>query len=139
MTALVTGSTSSIRRAVAVGFGAEGARVVVSGRNKERGDAVERVIRAKGGRAEVVAANLVGSPSRSLALPEKATRVLNGRIDILVNNAGIFSRSTTPTTDEATFELVFAVNVKAPYFPTAASSAVKKCTTRQNGPKLIPL
>jgi NAD(P)-dependent dehydrogenase (short-subunit alcohol dehydrogenase family) len=46
--------------------------------------------------------------------------VLGGRIDILVNNAGIFPRSTTATTDEATFDEVYAVNVKAPYFLTAA-------------------
>jgi NAD(P)-dependent dehydrogenase (short-subunit alcohol dehydrogenase family) len=42
------------------------------------------------------------------------------RIDILVNNAGIFPRSTTATTDEATFDEVYAVNVKAPYFLTGA-------------------
>ena len=46
--------------------------------------------------------------------------MLGGRIDILVNNAGIFPRSTTATTDEATFDEVYAVNVKAPYFLTAA-------------------
>jgi NAD(P)-dependent dehydrogenase (short-subunit alcohol dehydrogenase family) len=53
-------------------------------------------------------------------LASDATRVLGGRIDILVNNAGIFPRSTTATTDEATFDKVYAVNVKAPYFLTAA-------------------
>jgi NAD(P)-dependent dehydrogenase (short-subunit alcohol dehydrogenase family) len=38
----------------------------------------------------------------------------------LVNNAGIFPRSTTASTDEATFDEVYAVNVKAPYFLTGA-------------------
>ncbi len=46
--------------------------------------------------------------------------MLGGRVDILVNNAGIFPRSTTATTDEATFDEVYAVNVKAPYFLTGA-------------------
>lgn len=46
--------------------------------------------------------------------------MLGGRIDILVNNAGIFPRTTTATTDEATFDEVYAVNVKAPYFLTGA-------------------
>jgi NAD(P)-dependent dehydrogenase (short-subunit alcohol dehydrogenase family) len=38
----------------------------------------------------------------------------------LVNNAGIFPRTTTATTDEAIFDQVYGVNVKAPYFLTAA-------------------
>jgi NAD(P)-dependent dehydrogenase (short-subunit alcohol dehydrogenase family) len=39
---------------------------------------------------------------------------------VLVNNAGIFPGSTTPTVDEAMFDEVYAVNVKAPFFLTAA-------------------
>ena len=50
--------------------------------------------------------------------------MLGGRIDILVNNAGIFPSSTTATTDESTFDEVYAVNVKAPYFLTAAIAPV---------------
>ncbi len=119
-TALVTGATSNIGRAIAIAFGAEGAHVVVSGRSVERGaEVLDRVI-AGGGRAEFIAANLDGSPMASRDLATKATRVLGGRIDILVNNAGIFPRSTTATTDEATFDEVYAVNVKAPYFLTGA-------------------
>jgi NAD(P)-dependent dehydrogenase (short-subunit alcohol dehydrogenase family) len=38
----------------------------------------------------------------------------------LVNNAGIYPRNTTATTDEKTFDQVYAVNVKAPFFLTAA-------------------
>ncbi len=119
-TALVTGSTSNIGRAIAIAFGAEGAHVVVSGRNVERGAEVVDRIRAEGGGAEFVAADLNGSPVASSDLAHEATRLLGGRIDILVNNAGIFPRSTTATTDEATFDQVYAVNIKAPYFLTAA-------------------
>ncbi len=61
-----------------------------------------------------------GSAKASADLATEATRLLGGRIDILVNNAGIFPRTTTATTDEATFDEVYAVNVKAPYFLTAA-------------------
>jgi hypothetical protein len=63
---------------------------------------------------------LDGSAKASADLATKARSVLGGRIDILVNNAGIFPRSTTATTDEATFDEVYAVNVKAPYFLTGA-------------------
>jgi NAD(P)-dependent dehydrogenase (short-subunit alcohol dehydrogenase family) len=119
-TALVTGATSNIGRAIAVAFAREGAHVVVSGRSAERGDAVVDEIRAAGGRADFVAAHLDGSRAASEALAAEATRVLGGRIDVLVNNAGIYPGATTATTDEETFDRVYAVNVKAPFFLTAA-------------------
>jgi NAD(P)-dependent dehydrogenase (short-subunit alcohol dehydrogenase family) len=119
-TALVTGATSNIGRAIAIRFAAEGAHVVVSGRSPERGAEVVDEIRAAGGRADFVAAELDGSVQASNDLAVEATRVLGGRIDILVNNAGIFPRTTTAATDETTFDQVYAVNVKAPYYLTAA-------------------
>jgi NAD(P)-dependent dehydrogenase (short-subunit alcohol dehydrogenase family) len=119
-TALVTGATSNIGRAIAINFAAEGAQVVVSGRDPERGAEVVAEIRAAGGRADFVAADLDGSVQRSNDLAVEATRVLGGRIDVLVNNAGIYPRTTTAATDETTFDQVYAVNVKAPYYLTAA-------------------
>jgi len=113
-TALVTGATSNIGRAIAIAFGDEGAHVVVSGRNVERGAEVVDRIRAAGGRGDFVVADLDGSPAASRDLAAEATRVLGGRIHVLVNNAGIFPRTTTATTDEATFDEVYSVNVKAP-------------------------
>jgi NAD(P)-dependent dehydrogenase (short-subunit alcohol dehydrogenase family) len=118
-TALVTGATSNIGRAIALAFAAEGAHVVVSGRSKERGEQVVAEIRTAGGRADFVAADLDGSARASQDLAAAATRALGGRIDVLVNNAGIFPGPTTPDTDEATFDEVYAVNVKAPFVLTA--------------------
>ena len=119
-TALVTGATSNIGRAIAEAFAAEGAYVVVAGRDLERGTLVVDGIRARGGRAEFVRADLDGSAGASQALAEQATRVLGGRIDVLVNNAGIYPGGMTAATDEKTFDEVYAVNVKAPFFLTAA-------------------
>jgi NAD(P)-dependent dehydrogenase (short-subunit alcohol dehydrogenase family) len=119
-TALVTGATSNIGKAIAIAFAAEGAHVVVSGRSELRGSEVVGQIRAAGGRAEFIAADLDGNPSASRQLAADATRALGGQIDVLVNNAGIFPGPSTADTDEATFDEVFAVNVKAPYFLTAA-------------------
>jgi NAD(P)-dependent dehydrogenase (short-subunit alcohol dehydrogenase family) len=119
-TALVTGATSNIGRAIAVAFAAEGAHVVVAGRSPERGAEVVGQIRAAGGRADFVAVDLDGSATTSEALADQATRLLGGRIDILVNNAGIYPGGTTPATDEATFDRVYAVNVKTPVVLTAA-------------------
>ena len=118
--ALVTGATSNIGRAIAVAFGAEGAHVVVSGRDAGRGAAVVKEITAAGGRAGFVAADLDGSAGASRRLAAAATEVLGGRIDVLVNNAGIYPPATTTTLDEATFDRIYQVNVKAPFFLTAA-------------------
>ena len=119
-TALVTGATSNIGRAIAIALAAEGAHVAVSGRDRDRGATVTKEIEAAGGRAGFIPADLDGSAARSEELAELATTMLGGRIDILVNNAGIYPGSTTPDTDEATFDQVYAVNVKAPFFLTAA-------------------
>ncbi|SHM83781.1 SDR family NAD(P)-dependent oxidoreductase [Actinacidiphila paucisporea] len=119
-TALVTGSTSNIGQAIAEVFAAEGAHVIVSGRSQERGVRVVEGIRAAGGRADFVRADLDGSAAASRALADEARRTLGGRLDILVNNAGIYPPATTGTTDEETFDRVYAVNVKAPFFLTAA-------------------
>ncbi|MGW1965161.1 SDR family NAD(P)-dependent oxidoreductase [Streptomyces sp. NPDC001935] len=119
-TALVTGATSNIGRAIAEAFAAQGAHVAVSGRSAERGEEVVDGIRARGGRADFVRADLDGTAAASQTLAENATRVLGGRIDILVNNAGIYPADSTAATDEKTFDQVYSVNVKAPFFLTAA-------------------
>jgi NAD(P)-dependent dehydrogenase (short-subunit alcohol dehydrogenase family) len=119
-TALVTGATSNIGRAIATMFAGEGAHVVVSGRDHERGVNVVAEIRAAGGSADFIAADLDGSKRASEDLATEATRVLGGRIDVLVNSAGIYPGPSTVDTDEATFDRVYAVNVKAPFFLTAA-------------------
>jgi NAD(P)-dependent dehydrogenase (short-subunit alcohol dehydrogenase family) len=118
-TALITGATSNIGRAIAIEFAAEGAHVVASGRSPQRGAELVEEIKASGGRAEFVPMDLDGSAQACSALAAEATRLLGG-IDILVNNAGIYPATHTATTDEATFDQVYAVNVKTPYYLTAA-------------------
>lgn len=134
--ALVTGATSNIGRAIAEAFAAEGAHVVISGRSAERGAEVVEGIRARGGRADFVAAELDGSAEASRVLADRASALLGGRIDILVNNAGIYPPGTTTTTDEQTFDRVYAVNVKAPFFLTAA---VAPAMVRAGGGAVINL
>jgi NAD(P)-dependent dehydrogenase (short-subunit alcohol dehydrogenase family) len=119
-TALITGGTGKLGRAIAAAFAAEGAHVAVSGRDAERGAAVVAAIRSAGGRADFVAADLDGSPAAAQALAAAATDVLGGRIDVLVNNAGVFPGATTTTLTEADADTMLAVNVKAPFFLTAA-------------------
>jgi NAD(P)-dependent dehydrogenase (short-subunit alcohol dehydrogenase family) len=112
-TALVTGSTSGIGRAVATSLAARGAHVLVSGRDVARGHRAVAELRAIGA-ADFVPADL----ATFTGTRELATQALEvtGRVDILVNNAGIFRFGPTSDTAEATFDGTYAVNVKAPYF-----------------------
>jgi NAD(P)-dependent dehydrogenase (short-subunit alcohol dehydrogenase family) len=115
-TALVTGATSNIGRAIAIAFAAQRASVVVSGRSAARGAEVVGEIEASGvGRGRFVPAQLDGSASASRQLAEAAGDAFNRPIDVLVNNAGIFPAATTTTADEAMFDEDYAVNVKAPF------------------------
>lgn len=117
--ALVTGSTSNIGRAVAIAMAAEGAHVVVSGRDEARGAAVVDSILQAGGRADFVRADLDGSSVRSRALGDAARELTGGRIDVLVNNAGIYPSGTdAPIADDALVDRMYGVNVKAPFFLT---------------------
>jgi NAD(P)-dependent dehydrogenase (short-subunit alcohol dehydrogenase family) len=112
--ALVTGATSGIGQAVAEELGRRGAEVIVHGRDTSRGEAVVRAITAGGGQARFVSADL----SDQSELAGLAERV--GAVDILVNNAGMAWFGPTPELDIATFDRMFAANVRSAYFVTAA-------------------
>ncbi|MFI5427468.1 SDR family NAD(P)-dependent oxidoreductase [Aeromicrobium sp. UC242_57] len=118
--ALITGSTSNIGKAIALALAAEGAHVVVSGRDQARGAEVVAEIESLGGLATFIAADLNGSQASSHQLATEAVAAVGGRLDILVNNAGVFPPARTLDADEATFDLIYGVNVKAPYFLTQA-------------------
>jgi NAD(P)-dependent dehydrogenase (short-subunit alcohol dehydrogenase family) len=110
----VTGATSGIGRAVASKLADDGFYVVVHGRDASRGKATVEEIESNGGRARFVSADLA-SPSEIARL---ATDV--GDVDVLVNNAGFSWFGPTADLDLATFDNLFASNVRAAYFLVAA-------------------
>lgn len=120
-TALVTGSTGGLGVAIAKAMAAEGALVIVSGRDKARGESVVADIRVAGGRAEFVAADLGAGESAVRDLATAATAAAGGRLDILVNNAGVWSAPvpTEEVTEETLLES-YRTNVVAPFLLTGA-------------------
>jgi NAD(P)-dependent dehydrogenase (short-subunit alcohol dehydrogenase family) len=113
-TALITGGTSGIGRAVAERFASEGAEVIITGRDHARGHEVVQAVEAAGGKARFIAADLASFEDvRRLA---EAT----SEVDVLVNNAGVFPGGPTEQTTEEAFDVSFDVNVKAPFFLTAS-------------------
>ena len=113
--ALVTGSTSGIGYGVALALAAEGAQVVVSGRNKTRGAETVEAIRTMGGQADFVSADIGASAAAARSLAEEATKVLGGHIDILVNNAGVYPVGPTADVTDETLDTLLAVNIRAPH------------------------
>lgn len=115
-TALVTGSTGGLGVAIAKALAANHAFVVVSGRDKSRGDAVVAGIRAAGGDGAFVAADLGAGEAEVRRLAAAATETAGGRLDILVNNAATLLMPTpTAEVSEQLLRDTFAVNVFAPF------------------------
>jgi NAD(P)-dependent dehydrogenase (short-subunit alcohol dehydrogenase family) len=114
--ALVTGSTSGIGKAIVIELAAEGARVAVHGRDRERGAAVVEEITASGGDAVFLAAD-VGTEDACTGLVTDAVAALGG-LTVLVNNAvaGLVDGGDSSVADMRTsaWETTMRVNVSAP-------------------------
>lgn len=106
---LITGSTTGIGEAIARRAVTEGARVLVHGRDEQRGRAV---VAELGGRAALHVDDIADpeAPPRIVAAAVKAF----GRLDALVNNAASVKRSNLDSTDVAFFDQMIAVNLRAP-------------------------
>jgi NAD(P)-dependent dehydrogenase (short-subunit alcohol dehydrogenase family) len=120
VTALVTGATSGIGRAVAVSLAARGAHVIVSGRDSARGDAAVASIRSAGGKADFLASEL-DKPAAVRSLAREAAGLGGGQVDVLVNNAARYPAGTglTPDTTADEIDSAYAVNVRAPFILVA--------------------
>ncbi len=119
--ALVTGGSRGIGKSISEGLAANGAMVVINyASNAEAAALAVAGIEAAGGKAIAIQAD-IGTLEGILSLYQRCDQLLpasNGttRIDILVNNAGIAPPETLESMDEASYDRIMGVNLKAPYF-----------------------
>lgn len=113
---LVTGSSAGIGKAIARECRAQGAKVMIHGRDPKRTEETAKELADHTGHCIADIADLNACQKLIDATVEHF-----GRIDVLVNNAGIFPRTTIDDTTPENFETIFSVNVRAPVFLTQAA------------------
>jgi NAD(P)-dependent dehydrogenase (short-subunit alcohol dehydrogenase family) len=112
--ALVTGATSGIGQEVAFALADQGYEVIVHGRDIVRGAETVKAIEDRGGRARFLAADLTDADGVA------ALAAAAGPVEVLVNNAGFSWFGPTEQLDDATFDKLFAANVRGAYQLVAA-------------------
>jgi 3-oxoacyl-[acyl-carrier protein] reductase len=115
-TALVTGASRGIGRATALALASAGANVLVHyGRSVQEAESLAAAIRAQGGRANVVSADL-GTPDGAPLLAKQVRSIAGDRLDVLVLNAGISKSARIADYTVEDFDELFSTNVRGPFF-----------------------
>jgi len=112
--AIVTGASTGIGRAIAVKLGGYGMRIVLGGRREEALRETAKLVEEAGGTAVVCTGDLE-DPHGADALLACAEQNFGG-LDVLVNNAGIGQSGPVESVSEELFDAVMRTNVKAPVF-----------------------
>ena len=111
--ALVTGASRGIGRAAAEVLAGAGAHVTLAARTSKDIEAVAEHIRAHGGSAETVTADL-------LDLDQITALAARGPFNILLNNAGMNRPQTFTDVDVETYDAIFELNVRSAFFMAQA-------------------
>jgi 3-oxoacyl-[acyl-carrier protein] reductase len=115
-TALVTGASRGIGRATAAALARAGAHVLVHyGRSAEEAESLVAAIRANGGRADAIAADLAAADGAAL-LAAQVRKFVGDRLDVLVLNAGVSKSARIADYTTADLDNLFATNVRGPFF-----------------------
>lgn len=113
--ALVTGAGRRVGRAIALGLGARGVRVVVHhNRSVDGAEETARQIRDRGGSATVLRADLTARGEAEALVDHLLEQ--EGGLDILVNSAAVMRRTPVGEVTAAQWDEMFALNVRAPFF-----------------------
>src|SRR5574341_865459 len=127
--AVITGSGAGMGEGIARLFAEEGARVVVSGRDEEKGRAVTEDIVSQGAQAIFIRAD-VSTEADCRALIDRTVEHF-GQIDALINNVGLSTRSTIEDTTVELWDKLFATNVRSAFI--CMQQAVKYMKERRRG------
>jgi len=115
-TALVTGASRGIGRAIALALAETGAHVLVHyGRSAKEAQSLVESIRSKGGRADAIRADLA-TPDGATSLAKEARSIVGDQLDILVANAGVSKSATIKDHTIEDFDNLFSTNVRSPFF-----------------------
>lgn len=109
--ALITGGTSGIGSECGEIFAKEGARVILVGRNKEKGKQIQDRIRLSGGDAKFVQSDVTSK--EDIYLLKEMIDNTYGRLDILVNNAGMLRTAALEEITDEDWDAMFETNVKS--------------------------
>ncbi len=127
-TALVTGASQGIGKAIALALGSSGAKVACLARNTEKLEATASEIRSAGGEAMVVAADAIDSEAAQTAVDKLVAEW--GQLDILVNNAGITRDTLLPRMTDEDWDAVIATNLRSVFVYTRAGASAMMRTKR---------
>ncbi len=116
---MITGATSGIGAACAEAFASTGAQLLLTGRNRARGEEILKRARDLGADAKFLAGDLTDS----LFCNELVGRAVDrfGRLDVLVNNAGILHRVTAEETSDAAWQETIGLNLTAAFYLSRAA------------------
>jgi NAD(P)-dependent dehydrogenase (short-subunit alcohol dehydrogenase family) len=120
--AIITGAGQGIGRALALGFGASGYRVVAADLNEHNALDTAATLRAAGAESLGLSVD-VGEPE-SITRMVESTMAEWGGLDVLVNNAGIFPRSTVVDMDLDTWTRTIDVNLRGTFLASQAAARV---------------
>jgi NAD(P)-dependent dehydrogenase (short-subunit alcohol dehydrogenase family) len=114
-TALVTGASRGIGKAIALALASEGARVLIHyGHSQQEADSVATAIRNRGGNADAIRADL-SSLEGVHSLAESVGKAVGDQLDVLVLNAGISKAARVQDHTAEDIDHLFATNLRAPF------------------------
>ena len=116
---LVTGGTKGIGKGLAAAFAAEGANVVITGRDREAGERAAGELTGKGGTVSFVPGDV--SLTEDCAAAVAAAQERHGGLDIVCANAGIFPAATLAEMTAQELEEVLGVNLKGTFYIVQAA------------------
>jgi 3-oxoacyl-[acyl-carrier protein] reductase len=118
-TAIVTGASKGIGKAIALKLASLNYAMVVIGRNERHLAAIKKTIEEMGSPCLSLAIDLSEEETPEIIVRKTLTRF--GRIDLLVNNAGLAHSGPISETDIETWNKIFKVNARAPFFLSKAA------------------